>query len=205
MTEPTNEANTHLIKTRLIALLQASRKSNESRKSLKKFDALKEDFLFGSMQGSFISTTLAAEPYKARKTEERGGSTQRYEYAVLEETRTMNDHTRSPSEEDSFLNNEAYLQCEKDAKKRKRNDCYGIIAENDDRAETLSTCSDWSWCNNFLDSPVSSPEISFLEEDIHRDRNFAKEDIKNSMTDYEWREQRSFIAERENFFVINQM
>lgn len=45
MTEPILDIDTHLVKTRLIALLHASKKSNESRKSLKKFEALKEDLI----------------------------------------------------------------------------------------------------------------------------------------------------------------
>ena len=161
MTNPVLEIDTHIVRTRLISLLHASKKSNESRNSLKKFEALKEDLL---LLGSFSMTTFVAEECKARKSEEGRGSIQRNE--VLQDTGKTKS---SPEGEDSFLNNNpfstgSYFQEGKnETKKRKRNKYDGII-DCDDRDETFSTCSDISWCDNFLYSPLLSPDYSFLEE-----------------------------------------
>ncbi|GFH56438.1 predicted protein [Chaetoceros tenuissimus] len=201
MTNPTLEVDTHLhVRTRLIALLHASKKTNESRKSLKKFEALKEDLL---VLGSFSSTTFVAKECKARKNEEGRGSVQINE--VLQDTRKTKS---SPKGEDSFLNNDpfssgAYFQEGKnETRKRKRNNYYDTI-ESDDRDETFSTCSDISWCDNFLYSPLSSPEFSFLEEMINRDCNSSKKE--SSMSNYDWAEHRSSFTDRERFYYSNQM
>lgn len=199
MTNPTLEVDTHLhVRTRLITLLHASKKTNESRKSLKKFEALKEDLL---VLGSFSSTTFVAKECKARKNEEGRGSVQINE--VLPDTRKTKS---SPKGEDSFLNNDPFSTGagKNETRKRKRNDYCGII-ESDDRDETFSTCSDISWCDNFLLSPLSSPEFSFLEEMINRDCNSSKKDMESSMSNYDWGEHRSSFTDRERFYYSNQM
>ena len=193
MTEPILDIDTHLVRTRLIALLHASKKSNESRKSLKKFEALKEDLI---VLGSLSLTKLVAKECKARKKQERN-FIQSKEF--LEENRLANDTSTShTTAEDPYLYNHDhkvlgrayYSSGMTNEKKRKRNDCYGNI-ENTCREDCLSPCSDRSWCcDKFLYSPaVSSPEYSFLEEECnHDDKQYMMEkNMTNSMGDYDWR------------------
>lgn len=195
MTEPILDIDTHLVKTRLIALLHASKKSNESRMSLKKFEALKEDLI---VLGSLSSTKLLEKECKQSKE-------------FLEENRLANDTSTSHTAEDPYLyNHDHKVLCRAyyssgitNEKKRKRNNCYGII-ENTSREDCLSPCnSDRSWCaDKFLYSPVSSPEYSFLEEECnHDDKQYMMEkNMTNSIGDYDRRQQRSFIIDRDEAF-----
>lgn len=199
MTEPTDSDTQHLVKTRLIALLNASRKSIESRKSLKKFDALKLDLML--LVGFFSSTNLLAKDCKAGEKEKRNFI---QENESLQGANDTTSHATTADLYDPYNHNTvldgAYSSNVTNDRKRKRNDCYGTIENHSREEDCFSTCSERSLCDKFLYSPISSPEYSFLEEEINCDHDGMKEDIKSSMSDYDWRQQKSSIKDRDEAF-----